>query len=160
MDRVIKTVLLLFIAVIISLKLMAQDEHHLEFKYEAGVSNGIVYNFAEEETAYGLHVYFIKKIGISRKIGIGIGYEAIFDEHEQNTFSVLLHYNPIYNLSINLAPGLVFLESQPKSSRFALHAEIIYNFKIGIFNLGPLIGVAFNPEDAHASLGLHMSVGF
>ena len=160
MYRLIKTISVLFIVIIVSCNLSAQDEHHLHFKYEIGLSNGIVYNFNEEETAYGLHIHVIKNFGISRKVGVGIGYEAIFDEHKHNTLSILLHYKPTEHFSINLAPGVVFLESEPNTSRFALHVETIYEFEIGAFHIGPFVGAAINPEDFHASAGLHMAIGF
>lgn len=159
MYRLIKTISILFITIVVSFNLSAQDEHHLHFKYEIGLSNGLVYNFTEEETAYGLHIHVIKNFGISSKVGVGIGYEAIFDEHKHNTLSVLLHYKPIEHFSINLAPGILFLESEPDKSRFALHVEAIYEFEIGVFHFGPLLGMGFNPEDSHASIGLHVAIG-
>lgn len=142
-------------------RLFAQGhEHHLNFPYEVGVSNGIVYSFSEEEFAYGLHAHAIKNFGISKKVGVGIGYEAIFGDHKHDAFSILLHYMLTDHFSVNLAPGLIFLESQPNQSRFALHTEALYEFEIGAFHIGPLIGVSINSEDYHASLGLHMALGF
>ncbi len=136
------------------------QEGHMSLPYEIGISNGIVYSFSEEQFAYGLHIYFIKKFGVSKKLGIGAGYEVIFNEEEHNTVCVLLHYMPLKHISVNIAPGLVFLESEPNKSRFALHTEILYEFEIGIFQIGPSIGAAFNPEDFHASVGVHLAVGF
>ena len=150
--------LIIILLLIISFQLVAEDHHHS--KYEIGLSNGVVYNFNEEDIAYGIHIHFIKNFGISRKVGVGVGYEAIFDEHKHNTLSVLLHYKPIKHLSINLAPGLVFLKSEPNKSRFALHVETIYEFEIGVFHFGPFIGAAINPEDFHALAGLHVAIGF
>ncbi|MCK5028015.1 MAG: hypothetical protein KAR57_00170 [Bacteroidales bacterium] len=157
-------ILLIFVLTCVSFSVQASfseiKDGHIQFPYEIGVSNGIVYSFSEEQYAYGLHVYFIKKFGISKKLGIGAGYEAIFDGHSHNTVCVLLHYTPFKHISVNVAPGLVFLESEPDKSRFALHTEILYEFHIGVFNIGPSIGAAFNPDDFHTSVGVHLAVGF
>ena len=156
--------IILFVLICINLSVQASfpelEEGYVRFPYEFGISNGIVYNFSEEQYAYGLHVYFIKNFGISKKMGIGAGYETIFDDHGHNTACVLLHYMPFEHISVNIAPGLVFLESAPNKSRFALHAEVLYEFNVGAFHIGPSIGAAFNPEDFHASVGLHCAIGF
>ena len=157
-------ILLIFVLICVNLSVQANfseiEKGRIQFLYEIGISNGIVYNFAEEETAYGLHIHFIKNFGISQKVGVGVGYEIIFDEHKHNTLCVLLHIKPIEHFSINLAPGLVFLESELNKSRFALHVEAIYEFETGPFHFGPFVGAAISPEDFHTSVGLHVAFGF
>lgn len=143
-----------------SLFAQGQEHNHLHFPYEVGVSNGIVYSFSEDEFAYGLHAHAIKNFGISKKVGVGIGYEAIFGGHKHNALSILLHYMLTDHFSMNLAPGLIFLDSQPNQSRFALHTELLYDFGTGAFHMGPLFGASITPEDYHVSLGLHMALGF
>lgn len=134
-------------------------EHH-HSKFELGLSNGLVYNFTESEAAYGLHVHVVSSIGKSEKFGMGIGYERIFDDHKHNALSVVLLYNPIEHVSINLAPGVTWLGTDSNTVKPALHLEGLYEFKLGKFHLGPLLGVAFNTEDLHASVGLHLAFGF
>lgn len=160
--KILFTGLFLFIAISISAKtsFFSEDEEHLYLPYEIGISNGVVYTFSEEKFTYGVHLHFIKKDVISRKIGFGVGYEAIFDEHGHNALSVILHYTPVEHFSMNISPGIVFIKSEPDQSRFALHTEFIYDFIIGVFHIGPLIGAAVNPEDLHASVGLHMAIDF
>lgn len=153
---------ILFLAFIIKAFAQTEDhdcEHH-HSKFELGLSNGFVYNFTESEAAYGLHVHVVRSIEKSEKLGLGIGYERIFDDHKHNALSVVLLYHPIEHLSINLAPGVTWLGSKSNSVKPAVHLEGLYEFKLGKFHLGPLLGVAFNTEDIHASVGLHLAFGF
>ncbi len=86
---------MLFIIVTLNLSAQHTDEHHHEEhhpKYELGLSNGIVYNLTEKEIAYGLHTHFIKTISRTNKLGIGLGYERIFDDHKHNAVSIIILY--------------------------------------------------------------------
>ncbi|MFO7827124.1 MAG: hypothetical protein R6V23_00765 [Bacteroidales bacterium] len=161
--------LLLSAFIFISMSLAAQNhehEHELDhqhkhhYMYELGISNGVVYNATEKEFAYGAHVHFIRTIGESQKLGIGIGYERIFDDHKHNALNIILHYRPAEHLSLNIAPGVVWLDSEKNSLKPGLHIEGLYEFELGRFHIGPIIGIGFNTEDLHASLGLHLAVGF
>ncbi|HRW63934.1 MAG TPA: hypothetical protein P5132_10615 [Bacteroidales bacterium] len=158
-----KLLLLLFtIAFLFVEKASSQEDthvHHLE-RYEIGISNGIVYSFNEKEFAYGLHLHFIKNFGEEKKIGVGLGYEAIFDEHKHSAMSVLLHYKPTNHIDINVAPGVIFLNSEIENSRFALHLEGVYHFELGFIHYGPMIATAISADDVHASIGLHVAIGF
>lgn len=160
----LKRILIPILFLVFSLNTFAQtEEHECEHhhsKFELGLSNGLVYNFTESEAAYGLHVHVVSSIGESDKFGMGIGYERIFDDHKHNALSLVLLYHPIEHVSINLAPGVTWLGSDSNTIKPALHLEGLYEFKIGKFHLGPLLGVAFNTEDLHASVGLHLAYGF
>ncbi|HAF29065.1 MAG TPA: hypothetical protein DCG75_08450 [Bacteroidales bacterium] len=135
-----------------------EELHHSE--YELGFSNGIVYDFGESELAYGLHLHFVKTIGKSDKIGIGLGYERIFDDHKHNAVSVIFLFRPIEHFSLNLAPGVSWLATESNSEKFSMHLESLYEWELGNFHFGPLLGVATNMEDFHASLGIHIAIGF
>lgn len=159
--------LLLSAFIFISMSLAAQDhehehdhQHEHHYNYELGISNGVVYNSTEKELAYGAHVHFIRTIGESKKLGIGIGYERIFDDHKHNALNIILHYRPVEHLSLNLAPGVIWLDSEKNSLKPAMHLEGLYEFELGRFHIGPIIGIGFNTEDLHTSLGLHLAIGF
>jgi hypothetical protein len=136
-------------------KLIDNHEHH---KNEIGIANSPVYFIKEKVFAYGLHFHYVRNIPKS-KFGLGVGYERIFDEHKHNTFGLVGTYRPIENLSFNVSPGLTF-EDGNKTANFALHLETSYEFEINAFHIGPAFEFAYDPEDFHISLGLHIGYGF
>lgn len=155
----------LFIAIyttLVSSTLFAQKaeqihdhEHH---KNEIGIANAPVYFYKEKAFAYGLHLHYVRNIPKS-KFGVGLGYERIFDEHKHNTYGLVMAYRPIKKLSLNVSPGLT-IENESKKANFALHLETSYEFEIKNFHIGPVLEYAYDPEDIHISLGLHLGYGF
>ncbi|MEE4197844.1 MAG: hypothetical protein V2I54_09375 [Bacteroidales bacterium] len=133
---------------------------HAHQIFEIGFSNGAVYNVFEKEVAYAAHIHGVLFIGENRRYGFGLGYERIFDEHQHNAINIIFHYRPGNHLVLNLAPGIVWLSSQNKPVKPAMHIEGLYEFDFGRFHLGPILGIGFNPEDFHASLGVHLALGF
>lgn len=131
-------------------------EHH---ENEIGVANAPVYFINEEEISYGLHIHYVRNLSDS-KFGIGLGYERIFDEHGHNTFGVVGSYRPITEFVINLSPGVTYEDEDPSELNFALHLEFNYEFLFGDFHIGPVSEFAYDPEDYHISLGLHLGYGF
>jgi hypothetical protein len=130
-------------------------EHH---KNEIGVSNSPVYFIKEKVFAYGLHLHYTRSIP-KTEFETGVGYERIFDEHGHNTFVLELIYRPIEALSLSLSPGLTIEDKNPNPG-FALHFETAYEFEINVFHIGPAVEFAYDPEDYHISLGLHLGYGF
>jgi len=155
-----KTLLVILFG-IFTTNIYSQDEHHNHdhHKYELGVANSFVYFAKEKEIAYGLHVHLVRSIEHS-KFGFGIAYERIFDEHKHNTIGLVGSYNPFGGLHISLSPGATFEGHEPSEMKFAFHAETSYDFNLGNFHLGPMFEFAFDPEDYHISLGLHIGYGF
>jgi len=159
-----KYIILSVIFLLFSFLTYSQDEHNHEYNHshpqlEFGFSNGLVYNATEKEVAYGVHVHVIKTVSKSDKFGLGLGYEAIFDDHKHNAASLILLYRPLEHLSFNFSPGVSWLATESNSLKPAMHFEGLYEWEFGIFHLGPLVGVAFNTEDFHVSTGLHLAVG-
>lgn len=153
--------LLVFLFGVFAANINAQEEHHNHdhHKYELGLANTSVYFVKEKEIAYGLHLHLIRNIKHS-KFGFGIGYERIFDKHKHNTLGVIASYNPFGGLHISLSPGATFEDHEPSAIKFAFHAETVYGFNVGNFHLGPLFELAYDQEDYHISLGLHLGYGF
>jgi len=156
-----------FLTIITSLGISAQESHenpyhsheHEHHKNEIGIANSAVYFVKEKVYSYGLHVHYTRTIS-ETKFGVGAAYERIFDPHGHNTFGVALIYSPFEKFNINLSPGLTFEDENPSDVGFALHLETSYEFEINNFHLGPSLEFAYDPEDYHISLGLHIGYGF
>lgn len=136
------------------------DHAHEHAKNEFGFSNNVVFNTHENEFAYGIHLHFVRTIRNSDKFGLGLGYERIYDDHKHNSVSLIFMYRPIHHLYINIAPGVVWLDKELNAGKPSLHLETIYEWEFGHFHIGPLLGVALNTNDFHASVGLHLAFGF
>lgn len=144
-----------------ALHVNAQETHNHDKEHfaEIGVANTIVYFAKEKELAYGLHFHLVKNISDS-KFGYGLGYERIFDEHKHNTIGLIGSYAPVERLYISLSPGIAFEGTETSEARFALHLETAYGFQLGDIHIGPLLELAYDSEDYHFSLGLHIGFGF
>ena len=133
--------------------------HHDHHANEIGIAIAPVY-FTEEETiSVGLHLHYLRNITHSR-FGFGIGYERIFDDHGHHTFGLVGLYRPVEKLSLLLSPGATFEDVNPGELHFALHFEVAYEFEIKNIHLGPVIEFAYDPEEFHISLGIHVGYGF
>lgn len=156
----LKSLLILLLG-LLSINTYAQDDEHKHEhpQNEFGIANSLVYFTKEKEVAYGLHVHLLRTLGHS-KFGYGIAYERVFDEHKHNTIGLAATYRPIDALQIALSPGITFEGDHPSEIKFAFHAETSYEFEIGKFHVGPLLEIAFDPEDIHISMGLHIGLGF
>uniref|UniRef100_UPI003216A67F hypothetical protein n=1 Tax=uncultured Draconibacterium sp. TaxID=1573823 RepID=UPI003216A67F len=144
----------------------AQDKHdhthghsHDNHKIELGIANSMVYFVNEKEVGYGLHVHLVRKISQS-KFGVGLAYERIFDEHKHNTIGIVGSYTPVDRLHFAVSPGISFEGGHSSEKSFATHFETSYEFQVGDFHIGPLVEVAYDSEDVHISLGMHIGLGF
>jgi hypothetical protein len=126
---------------------------------EIGIANSIVYFVNAKETAYGLHLHYIHYFH-QTKFGAGLGYERVFDEHKHNTFGVIGTYSPVNSLTLSFSPGITFEDEHSDELKFACHFEVTYEFEIGDFHIGPVAGIASDPEDYHLGIGIHLGYGF
>lgn len=133
-------------------------DHHSHHKNEIGIANAPVYFVKEKILSYGLHAHYIRTIANS-KFGIGAGYERIFDEHKHNTIGLVFSYRPAKHFSFYVSPGLAF-EDESDHTNFAFHLESSYEFEVNDFHIGPVLEFAYDVEDYHISLGLHIGYGF
>jgi hypothetical protein len=134
-------------------------ENHDHHNNEIGIANSIVYFQSEKEFNYGLHLHYVRNIAHT-KFGIGLAYEKIFDEHKHNTFGIAAIYRPIEGLNLNFSPGIATEGLDFSEARIALHFETSYEFQLNNVHLGPAIELAWDQEDIHLSLGLHLGFGF
>ena len=135
------------------------EDHHNHHRNEIGIANALVYFVKEEVFAYGLHIHYVYNLA-ETKFGIGLGFERIFDQHKHNTLGIVGSFRPIDKLSIILSPGITFEDNENSNLNFALHFEVSYEFEINNFHIGPVLEFAYDPEDYHISLGLHIGYGF
>jgi hypothetical protein len=134
----------------------SEHEHH---RHEIGVANSPVYFINEKKVNFGLHMHYLYSLA-GTKFGVGVGFEQIFDEHEHRTLGVVFSYRPVDKLTLIASPGVTTEQDERDNYRFALHLESTYEFEIGDLHLGPVFEVAYDPEDIHISLGIHIGVGF
>jgi hypothetical protein len=132
----------------------SMDDH----RNHIGIAVGPVYLFSEKEYAPGLHIHYsyLYEIG-NIHVGSGLGFEAILDEHRHYTTSINFSYFPIHNLTLTVAPGVLFSKG---SSEFTTHFESSYEFILNKFHIGPVVEYAHAAQDNHFMIGLHTSYGF
>jgi len=133
-------------------------DHKHHHNHEIGISLAPVYFFNESELNAAAHLHYVYNFP-HKDWGIGIGYERIFDEHKHNFIGLEVNYRPIHQLTLNLSPGLSFEGEHPDEKDFALHFETVYEFEFGSFHMGPVLELAYHPEDWHLSIGIHIGLG-
>jgi len=162
---------LLSLILLFTIPVLAQehdDHHHDEHSHhqihehkhvhEIGVSVAPIYFIRAEELSIATHIHYVYNFP-QTKFGIGLGYERVFDEHKHNFVGVELNYRPVHRLTLNLSPGVAFEGDHTDHKEFALHFETVYEFEFGVFHLGPMLEMAYHPEDVHISLGIHIGLG-
>ncbi len=131
---------------------------HIDYHSHFGLATGPVYILNENAFALGLHLHYMRLINVGNThFGIGLGLEAIYDEHRHYATSLNLSYLPIHELTITVAPGIQFA---PESEDFTTHFEAVYEFEIGKMHIGPVAEYAWAPNDAHVMFGLHLGFSF
>jgi len=157
-----RTALCLLIGLSINLAQAQSDEEHSSdhehHRHEIGMANSPVYYLKEKIFAYGLHAHYLYSLEHT-KFALGLGYERIFDEHKHSTYSLVFGYRPAERLSLIASPGITYEQAEPGGA-FSLHLEASYEYEIGNIHIGPVFEVAYDPEDIHLSLGLHLGFGF
>lgn len=164
-----KEMSVLLLSVILAVNLAAQpvgEDHHDHHHHlnELGISTGIVLMQPEDETAAGLHLHAMRRLGdegFMRFFGLGLGVEVIFSDHRHYAFMGTLGVFPWENVVFTFSPGLLLVKEAGESRRlFSFHSEIMYEFTVGGFEMGPALGFAKAGEDTHITVGIHIGKGF
>lgn len=134
------------------------DHFHMESKLGIGVAPTLVYLPGEKEFAPGFHIHALKLF--NQKLGAGIGYEVILEEHPHQTFTVFGKYFITDFLSINAGPGITLPTEEHNEYSLSGHIELATAFDIWQIHIGPMIGYGFGAEDSHVSIGIHMGWHF
>lgn len=162
--RALRINLLLLISGIFSFSLYAQHAHdhrHYPHNYHFGVGVAGAKILSEDLLAPGFHIHFIRQIGHHKQWGIGLGYDAIIDEHWHNGVNLLLNYRPVKFLSLLAGPGLVLGNHEKEFEILpAFHTEAVFEFYIKGLHVGPMVGYGRDKEDSHFSVGFHFGIGF
>lgn len=140
---------------------LQHDHGHDPHNYHIGIGAAATYLTKEGHLAPGFHLHLIRQLGHHRQWGLGLGYEAIADEHFHNGLNLLVNYRPLSFLSLIAGPGLVFGKHDGETEILpAFHTEAVFEFNLRGLHIGPMIGYGLDKEDSHFSLGLHIGIGF
>ncbi|MGQ7868267.1 hypothetical protein [Sunxiuqinia sp. sy24] len=152
---------LLAFVLLISNLVFAQEHDHEHHRHHLGVGVGGASLLAENEQALGTHLHYLYRVAPHSRLSVGLGLESVWGEHTHNTITALLNYNILPRLSVNVGPGYSFAEEEGESHKaLSGHLELLYEFSIGEFHLGPMLGFGFEKDESHASLGIHLGFGF
>ena len=65
-----------------------EDHSHAEHAHENEFAIGIGF-IPKHENAIGIHSHYIKGIGLNNKLGAGISFETILDDHAHHSLSLI-----------------------------------------------------------------------
>lgn len=136
------------------------SHNHVHAREEIGLALSPIYNLGEDEWVYGMHIHYLYHVFLNPKYAIGMGYEHLFDEHGHDFFGIIGSYTPIDHLVLSITPGLAFEGGEHKHTDFGCHFEVLYEFAISKFHIGPAFEVAYEPNGSHIGLGVHLGYGF
>ena len=138
-----------------------EEDHHHHHKNEISVATGIVPLVAEDKLTAGFHLHYIKGVGKNSRLGLGVGFETIIDEHKHYTLSAVLQYRIYKGLILATAPGLLMRkENSANVLQFAQHIEIAYEFELGDFHIGPVAELGIELTGIHYMGGIHFGIDF
>jgi len=131
---------------------------HEHSKNEIGIALSPAYFLFEKAWTFAMHIHYTRIVP-NTKFGLGASFERIVLDPEHSTFGFVIAYYPVEKLSFTLSPGVTY-EDANEVSLFALHIETAYEFELGKIHIGPAFEFAYDPNDYHLSLGLHVGYGF
>lgn len=135
----------------------SDDPHN----YHVGIGMAAAHVNGEQGLVPGFHLHFLRQLGVHKRWGMGLGYEAIVDEHRHNGLNLLFNYRPVHAVSILAGPGMILVKHDGNTEiKPAIHAEAVFEFNVGGLHLGPMIGYGADKDDHHFSVGVHIGLGF
>lgn len=129
------------------------------YKHELGAAGSIMRSKTDKEWNYGVHahyVYFVKE----GRLGVGLGYERIFNDDTDQTVGLVGAYRPIYPITVMVLGGVTFDNDAKTNSRFASQVEIIYEWAFRNLHFGPTVSYGYYTDDSRYGLGIHIGIGF
>jgi len=155
----------------------SQDQHSNDCGFacthenELAVGIGVIPN---HDFALGFHAHYVKAIALDNKLGLGLGFETILDEHTHNSYNLMCVYR--FGSKINgffsLAYGAGVLVSEEDEHgdhdshedheedvalSFAQHLEIVYEMNHRQrFCYGPVLDIGLEKEGMHYMIGFHI----
>lgn len=144
-----------------SIAIFAQHHDHDHHLNHLGIGTGITSFISEDHSALGYHIHYMRRFNDHSPLSLGLGYEGIAGDHPHHSISALIGYSPFEGLSIKVGPGLTFVdEDGHNESSLSGHLELMYEFELGDFHLGPMIGYGNDGDESHATIGVHVGLGF
>ncbi|MDH7447913.1 hypothetical protein [Aquimarina sp. 2201CG14-23] len=125
---------------------------------ELVVSGLVMYTPKEElfDASTEIHLTY----WVSHRWAFGIGYTLIFEEENTvgHEIAGLTSYKPSHFLTVNFGPSFSIPNSE-RDLEVAAYIESEFNFKIGEFHVGPLIGTLIG-EEFRLFSGIHLGYDF
>ena len=166
---------IIFILLFTPFFLFSQDQHSngcgfaCTHENELAIGLGIIPN---HDFAIGFHAHYVRGIALENKLGLGLGFETILDEHTHNMYNLMCVYRfgSKINGFLSVAYGAGILMSAEEeheanhdehkedvTSSFAQHLEIVYelNHKQR-FCYGPVLDIGMEKERMHYMIGFHI----
>jgi len=135
-----------------------EEEHKKDPGLEIVLSGLFVYNSESEnfDPATELHITY----WTSHKWAFGVGYSIVFEEDNRigHELAVLVSHKPWSFLTINIGPSFS-LPNSHNDTEVAAYIEGEFNFKLGEFHIGPLIGTLIG-ENVRPFAGIHLGYEF
>jgi len=114
----------------------------------------------KHENAIGIHSHYIKGIGLNNKLGAGISFETILDDHAHHSLSLISLYRFDFGITVAYAAGILKVSQDVTEYQFAQHVELAYEIPFGELHVGPQIDVGIEDEGIHYMFGVHLGIDF
>jgi len=148
------------------------DNHsHEEHAHENEFAIGIGF-IPKHENAIGIHSHYIKGVGLNNKLGLGISFETILDDHAHHSLSLISLYRFDFGITIAYAGGILRVSEEDHNEgyddgheeeteyQFAQHIELAYEIPFGELHIGPQIDIGIEQEGIHYMFGVHLGIDF
>lgn len=142
------------------------DEHFDHHKHqhgdrEFGFSPGTVFLLNEQEVKLGIHSHLLWRIKSIDFLSIGLGVESVFDEHSHISTGFVTKVDIWKGFSALTSPGILFIkEANGWENYLSAHFELLYEFEIQRFHVGPALDFSVSRFDNHVMLGIHLGYSF
>ena len=162
-----KNTLIIIFFFIPLIQINAQENEHkssevTEHKKEPGleiVLSGL-FNYNSESENFDSAAEFHITYWTTHKWAFGIGYSIVFEEESRigHELAALISHKPWPFLTVNVGPNFS-LPNSHKDTEVSAYIEGEFNFKLGEFHIGPLVGTLIG-EHVRPFVGVHFGYEF